>query len=284
MPAVARNCIKLFANDAKLYSTIRSADDVISLKNDINNLAEWSKLWQLPFNVEKCKCMHIGRDKNHDSYQIVQHMLENVKEEKDLGVIIDNQLKFHTHTSAAVKKANSILGLIKRSFVALDEDTLSLLFTSMVRTHLEYANIIWGPHFIGDIRAVERVQKRAIKLISILRNLPYRERLKELNLPSLEHRRKQGDMITCYKIMNGKVNIGLNNFFLLNKRNTRVHNLKILKNRRATKQVRQQSFSVRTINEWNGLPSAEVHSETDTQFKNTLDAHWDSIKFDSVFT
>ena len=122
----------------------------------------------------------------------------------------------------------------------------------MVR-HLEYANIIWGPNFIGDIRAVEWVQKRATKLIPILRNLPYRERLKKLNLPPLEHRRKRGDMITCYKIMDGKVNIGLNNFFLLNKRNTRVHNLKILKNRRATKQVRQQSFSVRTINEWNGL-------------------------------
>ena len=78
-----------------------------------------------------------------------------------------------------MKKANSILGLIKGSFVALDEDTLPLLFTSMVRPHLEYANIIWGPHFIGDIRAVELVQKRATKLIHILRNLPYRERLKK---------------------------------------------------------------------------------------------------------
>ena len=165
-----------------------------------------------------------------------------VKEEKDLGVIIDNQLKFHTHTSAPVKKANSILGLIKRSFVALDEDTLPVLFTSMVRPHLEYANIIWGPHFIGDVRSVERVQKRATKLVPLLRNVPYRERLKNLKLPSLEHRRKRGDMITCYKIVTGKVNVGLDNFFLLNKRNTRVHNLKILKSQQATKQVRQLSF------------------------------------------
>ena len=96
MPAVVRNCIKRFADDAKLYSTVRSEDDVISLQNDINNLAEWSKLWQLPFNVEKCKCMHIGRDKNHDSYQIDQHMLKNVKEEKDLGVIINNRSSTRT--------------------------------------------------------------------------------------------------------------------------------------------------------------------------------------------
>ena len=144
MPAVARNCIKLFADDAKLYSTIRSEDDVISLQNDINNLGEWSKLWQLPFNVEKCKCMHIGREKNHDSYQIDQHMPENVKEEKDLGVIIDNQLKFHMHTSAAVKKANSILGLIKKSFVALDEDTLPFCL------HLWYVLILNMPTLYGD--------------------------------------------------------------------------------------------------------------------------------------
>ena len=96
MPDAARNCLKLFVDDAKLYSTIRSEDDVISLQNDINNLAEWSNLWHLPYNVEKCRCMHIGRDKNHYSYQIDQHMLEKIKEEKDLGVIINNQLKFQT--------------------------------------------------------------------------------------------------------------------------------------------------------------------------------------------
>ena len=284
MPDVAQNCLKLFADDAKLYGTIRSEDDVISLQNDINNLTEWSKMWQLPFNVGKCKCMHIGKGKNHHSYQDDQNMLENVKEEKDLGVIFDNQLKFHMHTSASVKKANSILGIIKRLFVALDEDTLHLLFTSMVRPHLEYANIIWGPHFIRDVRAVEQVQKRATKLVPLLRNVPYRERLKKLNLPSLEHRRKRGDMITCYKIVTGKVNVGLDNFFLLNKHTTRVHNLKILKSQQATKQVRQQSFPMRMVNIWNGLPSAVVHSDTVNQFKNKLDAHRDNIKFDSVFT
>ena len=84
--------------------------------------------------------------------------------------------------------------------------------------------------------------------------------------------------------MTGKVNIGLKNFFLLNKLNIMVHNLKILKNQRATKQVKQQSFSARTVNECKGLPSAVMHSETVNQFKNKLDAHWDNIKFDSVFT
>ena len=142
MPCVIKYCCKLFADDVKIYSAIQSEDDTVSLQNDINSLVQWSTLWQLPFNIEKCKCMHVGRKSTAHSYQMNDHILENVKEEKDLGVIIDNRQKFHTHTSAAIKKANSILELIKRSFATFDEDILPLLFTFMVRPHLEYGNII----------------------------------------------------------------------------------------------------------------------------------------------
>ena len=79
------------------------------------------------------------------------YALQNLKKGKDLGILIDDKLKFHTHTSSVIKKANSILGLIKRSF------------SSMVRPHLEYGNVIWGDHYKGDIKAIEKVQKRATK-------------------------------------------------------------------------------------------------------------------------
>ena len=70
------------------------------------------------------------------------HILENVKEIKDLGVITNHNLKFHNHSSAAVKKANSALGLIKRSFAALVKTILPKLYMSMVRSHLECGNVI----------------------------------------------------------------------------------------------------------------------------------------------
>ena len=283
MPRVINNCCKLFADDAKIYSAIHSEDDTVSLQNDINSLVEWSTLWQLPFNIEKCKCMHVGRKSTAHSYQMNDHILENVNEEKDLGVIIDNRLKFHTHTSAAIKKANSILGLIKRSFATLDEDILPLLFTSMVRPHLEYGNIIWGPHFVGDIKAVERVQKRATRMIPSLKNLSYRKRLEILNLPSLSYRRKRGSMIMIFKIMTKKLNISLDHFFSLSNFKTRGHVYKILKNQRATKQVRCHSFSIRSVSDWNRLPSDVVLAESVNQFKNKLDEHWKATKFDSLF-
>ena len=138
LPFAIKNFCKLFADDTKLYRTIRTEDDTTSLKDDINRLVNWSTMWQLPFIEQKCKCMHIDNDKTSLSYQMNDHILENVKEIKDLGVITDHKLKFHNHSSAAVKKANFVLGLIKRSFVALVKSILPKFYMSMVRPHLEY--------------------------------------------------------------------------------------------------------------------------------------------------
>ena len=95
---------------------------------------------------------------------------------KDLGVWIDDKLKFHKHTSVTIAKANRILALIKRSF-NLNVNMFLRLYTTLVRPILEYANIVWGPTFVIDQRSVEKVQQRATKMLPELHNLSYTERL-----------------------------------------------------------------------------------------------------------
>ena len=97
-------------------------------------------------------------------------------------MIIDKKIKFHTHTSAVIKKANRILGLIKIYFSALDETKLPIFFTSMVRAHLEYGNDIWGSDILEDMKAIERVQKRATRMLTNLRELPYTKRLETCSI------------------------------------------------------------------------------------------------------
>ena len=100
--------------------------------------------------------MHFGKNNpehyyviNHPEhyYVINNHVLEKSEQEKDLGVIIDKNLKFHAHTAAAVKKANQVLGLIKKSCHSRDSYTIKTLYKPMVRPHLEYGNAIWGPNY-----------------------------------------------------------------------------------------------------------------------------------------
>ena len=132
------NMCKLFVDDAKISSDITSSNS--SLQDDHNNLTKWSDRWNLPFNTSKCKCLHIGKSNPRLQYTMNGHLLENVNFEKDLGVIMDSEHKFHIQTSSPIKKANKILGLIKKTFANLDANTLPLLYKSMVRPHLEYGN------------------------------------------------------------------------------------------------------------------------------------------------
>ena len=70
-----------------------------------------------------------------------------------------------------------------------------------MRPHLEYANAVWGPHYKMDQQKIERVQRRATKLIEDIKDISDEERLCNLNMPSLQHRRLRGDMIDTYKIV-----------------------------------------------------------------------------------
>jgi hypothetical protein len=110
-------------------------------------LVAWAKKWQLNFNVEKCKIMHIGGNsgaqyemEKADSTQ--RSVLQETKEEKDLGVWICSTLKTSNHVLHAVNKANQLLGLVRRTFTYMDPELMKLLFTSIIRPHLEYGNVV----------------------------------------------------------------------------------------------------------------------------------------------
>ena len=78
--------------------------------------------------------------------------------ERDLGVMIDNKLKFSTHVDTVVAKANKLLGVLRRTMTYLDINTLSLLYKSLFRPHLEYANVAWQLSFKKDMKKIEDVQ------------------------------------------------------------------------------------------------------------------------------
>ena len=193
-----------------------------------------------------------------------------------LHYFMDGDLKFRKQAAAAVGKASQVMAVIRRSFNLLDRTTLPLLIKTLVRPHLEYGNLVWGPFNRADQQLLERVQRRATKLVTDLRHRPYQERLRELQLPSLYYRRQRGDMIAVFQILHGGLDMDPELLFHradARGRDLRGHPWRLAKPR-AVSRIRRNAFSTRVINEWNSLPPAVVNAETLNQFKNRLDAHW----------
>jgi len=188
--------VYLFADDAKLYKHVITDDDHQVLQKGLNTFQEWSDRWLLRLNVSKCKTAFYGRDVNYEyKYYFLSTFLESVDVIKDLGVVFDSELRFVSHCKEKINRAYSMLGLIKRNFIYLTEETFVTLYKSLVRCHLKYANSVWNPHRQGLIKDLEKVQMRATKLVLIVKHLMYKERLVQLKLPTLKYRHLRGDMI-----------------------------------------------------------------------------------------
>ena len=275
--------IYLFADDTKLFRNVKTDGEANILQEDLHKLEQWSDKWLLHFHPQKCKVLDIGnRVREQNEYYMGEHKLDHITEEKDLGVIIDNKLKFDSHINNKIDKANNILGAIRRSFSYLDKTILLRLFTSLVRPQIEYANSVWNPHLRKHIDSIENIQRRATKMVPELKELPYTERLKSLKLPTLAYRRLRGDMIETFKILNKCYDQQVANFLPLhpNKR-TRGHSQKLFK-RRPRLDVRKYSFSYRIVDAWNSLPEKVISAPSVNSFERRLDKHWShqDLKYD----
>ena len=266
-----------------MSKTLVSLDDKTQLQLALNETVNWSKEWLLSLNVNKCVALNLKMiDSPNNDYFIDtesgNYKLQNVKLTKDLGVIIDNQLTFNEHIAEKIKKANCMLGLIKRNFRYLVEYTFILLYKSLVRSQLEYASSVWSPCKKGLIDEIESIQRRATKLIPKLKNLTYIERLKFLKLPTLKYRKYRGDMIETYKILTNKYDKSVTpTLDLIDTNRTRGNNLK-LKFKRANHDFRKYSFCVRAPKIWNSLNNNVVCSKDIKSFKINLDKYWSNIE------
>src|SRR6218665_648826 len=169
----------------------------------------------------------------------------------------------------AAKRANRILGMIKRMIVSREQDVVLRLYKSLVRPHLEYCVQAWSPYLREDIGTLEQIQRRATKMIRGLGKLTYEESLMRCGLTHLEKRRTRGDLIDAYKIMTGKEAILAHKFFEVSMENrTRGHGYKLYKTRTGIR--RNKFFRARVVNPWNDLDEKTATVDTVDKFKRQL--------------
>ena len=272
-----------FADDAKIVQEVQNVEGRNKLREDLARLFNWSEVWQMNFNLEKCKIMHIGNKNNlFDEYAIGGHILERVEEEKDLGVLINDKFKVDKHCAMVAKKANQVLGLIHRTITCKNKKIITQLYKSLVRPHLDYCSPVWRPYLQKDINLIEKVQKRATRMVEGFRGVDYFSRLKSMRLTTLETRRLRADLIEVFKIVNGFEGLREEQFFERKQVEegacgTR-RNSHALYKKRFRLDVAKFSFSNRIINEWNRLPNKVIESRNVNAFKGKLDDYLKHVR------
>jgi ribonucleases P/MRP protein subunit RPP40 len=260
-----------FADDTKLCRKITNVDDVQKLKTDLDTLLEWSEKWQMKFNYEKCSVIHMGNKNEKYDYTIGDKSIKSTSEEKDLGIIVCESGKWSEQCRQAVKKANTVLGMINRTIKNKTKNNILRLYKSLVRPRLEYCIQVWSPYYNKDVLQLEKVQRRALKMIRGFKELSYEERLRRCKLDSLEKRRVRGDLIETFKIIKGISGIRIDKLFITSHtQNLRGNNFKLYKGNCRLDQ-RKYFFSQRIVDRWNRLPNYVIEAESVNQFKIKLD-------------
>jgi len=267
---------RLYADDSKVIAEIKNENDAQLLQQDLDSIVKWTDTWLMRLNFDKCKVMHFGRGNPKYEYTMsdistnTTHKLLKTDSERDLGITLSSDCKWHAHTNKIVSKTNGLLGWFKDAFMCRDADLWKRLYSTYIRPHLEFAVPVWNVYSKGDIGKLERVQRRATKVSYSLRNLKYDERLRQLGFTTLEERRKRGDCIQQFKILTGRETV---NWAHPPRSIEPMYGHRARLQREIVNNCGQRSnfFSNRIVNLWNGLPGEIVSSNSVNAFKNSYD-------------
>ena len=278
MPEGVKSYMNLFADDAKMLRHIKDEGDCEILQEDLNKIWRWSKKWQMEFNVDKSQVMEMGSGRRRPTWTYIVEEgkeLRKVQREKDLGVTVQSDIQSESHIDRIYRETYNVIKNIGLSFHYMDKEMMRKLVTTIIRPRLEYAQVLWSPYKKKHIRKLERLQRMATKMVPEMKDMTYEERLRAMDLPTLERRRERGDLIQIFKLLN-RMDIVDNEDLLMREetdgRSMRGHSMKLRKGR-CLKDIKKYSFPQRCVEAWNELSEEVITAKSIHSFKEKLDQY-----------
>lgn len=274
MPDSVTSNIRLFADDALLYRSIKSHKDAEALQKDLDALQSWEKTWQMSFNPDKCEVLRVTKKRKiiNSEYSIHGTALRIVDEAKYLGVTIQKNLSWKPHINNISKKANSTRGFLQRNLRRCPAAVKEQAYKTYVRPTLDFASSVWDPHQHDLINQLEMVQRRAARSVKSDFNPRHSvtKMLQDLQWSTLRERRAHNKAIMMYRIVNCLVAIPSGPpIFIPSGDSTRGHCMQFVQ-LHCRILAYQHSFFPSGICLWNNLPDQVVSAASLAQFRSKL--------------
>ena len=278
LPECVSSSIRLYADDALLYRSIKTHEDVDALHRDLTSVQKWEKTWLMSFNADKCEVLRISNKRKNiigtSPYSIHGTALRTVDEAKYLGVTLHRSLSWKPHIQSTCKKSNSTLGFLRRNLRRCPANIKELAYKTYVRPILEYSSTVWDPHTKDLVSQIEMVQRRAARFVKA--DYRYRssvaQMIQSLQWQTLQERRAHSKVTMLYKIVNGLVAIPSGPPFLYPSPDlhaTRGHDHQF-RRQHCRILAFQHSFFPSVVCMWNALPSTVVAATSLESFRSRL--------------
>jgi len=281
---VTGSIIRFFADDTRILRHIYSLADTEVLQEDLISVVKWAKCNNMVLHEDKFELLvHKHRPNSSlsdypfaildQTYQVSGgNMLYPAETVKDLGVIVSADLSWTPHISMIAERARKVAAWVLSAFKSRNKLTMMTLYKSLVRSHLEYCCPLWSSSKNADIQQLEGVQRTFTSRIAGYRHLNYWQRLKALNLMSLQRRRERYMIIHMWKILHGKYPNDLNIQFSHSSRHGKKAVIPLLAKSTSQRNQTLQETSFRVVGPrlWNIIP-AHLHGiEEPLLFKEKL--------------
>ena len=210
---VTSSTVSFFADDTRVSKQISCYEDCMLLQDDLYKILDWSRRNNMKLHEQKFELLNHPHNSKSSIYELpfvvenlrykvsIEEILYPVKNVRDLGVQVSNDLSWSRHIGSMVTKARSKLSWVFSVFKTRDRTVMTSLYKSLVRSTLEYCCPLWNPGKVTDIQLIEGVQRTFTRRISGLQHLNYWERLAHLKLMSLQRRRERYVILMMWKIL-----------------------------------------------------------------------------------
>ena len=277
---IRNSACKIFADDSKLVKCIKNEEDKEMLLADLQAVMDWADINKMELNESKFMLLQHGNNEEAKTpYKISETVtIEKAEYAKDLGILVDEDLKWSQQIATATASAAQLVGWIMRVFQSRTKEVVLMLHKSLVRPKVEYGCVVWHPHLISDIAKLESVQRTITARIEGMEQYNYWERLQHLGLYSLQRRRERYLCIHMFKIYSGILPNNLElSFYESYRHGPKCRRKTLIAQNSKINTIRCNSFSDVGATLFNVLPKQIKAAKTVESFKSRLDKMFRSL-------